>query len=86
MLGGRGGRHGGLPTWDEEEAVLTDISDRALNGLVAITQPIRACVERRLGRAVPGSGSGTSSLKLHRVIVYTHVYNVMLHGPAIHSR
>ena len=60
MLGGRGGRHGGLLTWEKDEVVLAETSDRALNGLVAITQPIQVCFERRLGRVVPGSGSGAS--------------------------
>jgi transposase len=52
LLEGRGGRRGGLLTWEEEEALLSEISERAMNGLVVIAQPVRECAERRLGHAV----------------------------------
>lgn len=52
ILQGRGGRTGGLLTWEEEEALLTEISEKARKGLVVIAQPIRKHVERKLGRAV----------------------------------
>lgn len=52
LLEGRGGRRGGLLTWEEEEELLAEISDSALIGLVAIAQPVREYAERRLGHAV----------------------------------
>lgn len=51
-LEGRGGRTGGLFTWEEEEALLSEISEKAMQGLVVIAHPIREYVERKLGRAV----------------------------------
>lgn len=52
ILRGRGGRTGGLLTWEEEEALLNEISEKAMQGLVVIAQPIQKYVERKLGRAV----------------------------------
>ena len=52
ILQGRGGRTGGLLTWKEEEVLLNKISEKAEQGLVVIAQPIRECVERKLGCAV----------------------------------
>ena len=52
ILQGRGGRTGGLLTWEEEEELLDEISEKAMQGLVVIAQPIRKYVERKLGRAV----------------------------------
>ena len=52
MLQGRGGRTGGLLTWEEEEALLDEIREKAKQGRVVIAQPIRECAERKLGRPV----------------------------------
>lgn len=52
ILQGRGGRTGGLLTWEEEEELLNEISEKAMQGLVVIAQPIRKYVERKLERAV----------------------------------
>ena len=52
ILQGRGGRTGGLLTWEEEELLLNEISEEAKQKLVVIAQPIRRCVEKKLGRAV----------------------------------
>ena len=52
ILQGRGGRTGGLLTWEEEEALLNEISEKAKQGLVIIAQPIRKYVERKLGHSV----------------------------------
>jgi transposase len=52
LLGGRGGRTGGLLTWEEEEALLADIGEKAMHGLVVIAHPIREYAERKLGHVV----------------------------------
>ena len=52
ILQGRGGRTDGLLTWEEEEALLNEISEKAKQGLVIIAQPIRKYVERKLGHSV----------------------------------
>ncbi len=52
ILQGRGGRTGGLLTGEKEEELLNEISEKAMQGLVVIAQPIRKYVERKLGRAV----------------------------------
>ena len=52
ILQGRGGRTGGLLTWEEEEALLNEISEKAKQGLVIIAKPIRKYVERKLGHSV----------------------------------
>jgi len=51
-LMGRGGRTGGLFTWEEEEALLAEMSEKAIQGLVVIARPIREYAERKLGREV----------------------------------
>lgn len=52
ILQGRGGRTGGLLTWDEEESLLNEISEKARQGFVVIAQPIRKYVESKVGHAV----------------------------------
>jgi transposase len=52
ILHGRGGRTGGLLTWEEEESLLNELSEKAKRGLVVIAQPIRNYVERKVGHAV----------------------------------
>ena len=52
IMRGRGGRTGGLLTWEEEESLLDEIREEAIRGLVVIVQPIRKYVERKVGRAV----------------------------------
>jgi transposase len=52
ILQGRGGRTVGLLTWEEEEALLNEIREKAMRGLVVIAHQIRECVEKKLGRAV----------------------------------
>ena len=52
MLEGRGGRRGGLFTWEEEEALLAVIGEKAMQGLVVIAHPIREYAEKKLGRGV----------------------------------
>jgi len=51
-LVGRGGRTGGFLTWEEEEALLAEIGEKAMQGLVVIARPIREYIERKLGREV----------------------------------
>jgi transposase len=51
-LQGRGGRTGGLMTWEEEELLLKEISEQAGKGLLVIAQPIRKYVEKKLGLPV----------------------------------
>ena len=51
-LVGRGGRTGGLFTWEEEEALLAEIGEKAMQGLVVIAHPIREYAERKLGHEV----------------------------------
>jgi len=52
MLEGRGGRRSGLFTWEEEETLLAEIGEKAMQGLVVIAHPIREYAERKLGRVV----------------------------------
>jgi len=49
---GRGGRTGGLLTWAEEEALLAEIGEKAIHGLVVSARPIREYVEKKLEREV----------------------------------
>ena len=49
ILQDRGERTGGLLTWEEEEALLNEISEKSKQGLVIIAKPIRKYVERKLG-------------------------------------
>jgi len=52
LLRGRGGRTGGLLTWEEEETMLSEMSKKAEQGILVIAQPIREHVEKKLGRYV----------------------------------
>lgn len=52
ILRGRGGRTGGLLTWEEEKSLLDELREKAMQGLVVIIQPIREYVARTVGRKV----------------------------------
>lgn len=52
VLAGRGGRRSSLLTWEEEEALLAEIGEQAMQGLVVIAAPIKEYAEKKLGRAV----------------------------------
>jgi transposase len=52
ILQGRGGRTGGLFTWDEEEKILEEVRVAAISGDIAIVYPLKNIVEKKLGRTV----------------------------------
>ncbi len=48
----RGGNRTSFLTWEEEEELLSDISERASEGLVVVIKTIKAEVEARIGHPV----------------------------------
>ena len=48
----RGGNRTSFLTWEEEEELLSDISERASKGLVVVIKTIKAEVEAKIGHAV----------------------------------